>query len=114
MIGKLLGRLSLRGWRDGYRADRRWAKGADERAWRRDAIAELEPPLQDLPDPCPEGFYWIGQPWNCCEKCGLPAWEHAGMAQPPAGAGLVYDGPMVLQPWRPGYVELLKARWAPQ
>lgn len=37
MIGKLLGRLAFRGWRDGRRADRRWAKGRDERLWRSEA-----------------------------------------------------------------------------
>lgn len=44
MNGKLLGRLAFRGWRDGTRADRRWARGWDERLWQRDADDQMAPP----------------------------------------------------------------------
>jgi hypothetical protein len=61
VIGKMLGRLAFRGWRDGWRADRRWAKGRDERLWQRDYRDEYrtyahEPDcntLHDGPAPCP-------------------------------------------------------------
>lgn len=43
MLGKLFGRLAYRGWRDGWRADRRWARGRDERRWRRDFKDEMDP-----------------------------------------------------------------------
>jgi len=41
MTGRLLGRLGCSGWRDGDRADKRWAKHRDERQWQRDAADEL-------------------------------------------------------------------------
>jgi hypothetical protein len=60
MAGKLLGRLAFWGWRNGERADRRWAKGRDERLWRREADEDLtyahEPDCNTLhsgPASCP-------------------------------------------------------------
>lgn len=54
MTGKLLGRLGRRGWRTGWRADRRLAKGRDERIWRREADEDLRSVTnedQTIPDP---------------------------------------------------------------
>ena len=59
MLGKLLGRLAYRGWRDGWRADRRWAKGKDERLWRRDAAAEIDPGGPECQHP----------EWQPCARC---------------------------------------------
>jgi hypothetical protein len=53
--------------------------------------------------PCPEGFHWIGQRWDSCDGCGLPATEHAGMAMP-AGGSPFGGCRWRLDPWRPGEV----------
>jgi hypothetical protein len=61
--------------------------------------------------PCAEGFYWIGQSFATCDQCGLPAWEHAGMAEPdgdnPFGGGRGFH----LRPWKPGEAEACRRKW---
>jgi hypothetical protein len=57
---------------------------------------------------CPEGFHWIGQPWASCDECGLPAWEHAGMATANLESPFD-DSPLTLQPWKPGEAERIAA-----
>ena len=62
--------------------------------------------------PCPEGFHWIGQPFTTCDECGLPAWEHEGMADLPLNAG-PFNADWVLRPWQPGEREACRAKWDP-
>jgi len=60
--------------------------------------------------PCENGFHWIGQPFTSCDQCGLPAWEHAGMAVPAEGSNM-FDAEFVLKPWKPGEADAIKQRW---
>jgi hypothetical protein len=60
--GKLLGRLAFRGWRDGWRADRRWARGRDERLWEHEAWTELAEEREESTLRCPYG---------CCSTWSL-------------------------------------------
>lgn len=65
--------------------------------------------------PCPEGFHWMGQSFAHCDMCGLPAWEHDGMAEPKR-TGTVSDvfssnGHWVLKPWTPEGREACRRRW---
>lgn len=67
-----------------------------------------EPPAE--PVPCPEGFYWIGQAFSSCDQCGLPAWDHEGMAV--TDHALPFFPPTFrLKPWAPGEREACRARW---
>lgn len=66
MTGKLLGRLAFRGWRDGYRADRRWARGRDERLWERDTHQELTEEAEERLLACPYG---------CCHTTTGALWD---------------------------------------
>lgn len=63
--------------------------------------------------PCPEGFHWLGQPFTSCDKCGLPAWEHAGEARLPEGASPFSLAEFVLRPWGPGQADRIRAKWDP-
>jgi hypothetical protein len=54
-MAKLLGRMAFRGWRDGNRADRRWAKGCEERLWQREAKREADETADDAVLMCPYG-----------------------------------------------------------
>ena len=42
MLGKLLGRLAYREWRDSNPSDRTWARNRDERLWRQDWESEQD------------------------------------------------------------------------
>lgn len=64
--------------------------------------------------PCPEGYHWIGQSFRYCDKCGLPAWEHAGYAGLPENAD-PFDGDdqsWTLKPWKPGEREAVFRNWS--
>lgn len=63
---------------------------------------------------CPEGFHWIGQPFTHCDRCGLPAWDHAGNATKPRPTSPFDDeGPWALEPWGPGEAEACRRKWDP-
>lgn len=63
--------------------------------------------------PCPEGFHFIGQPLSSCDRCGLPAWEHAGIAEPARPLESPFDDVVLaLRPWRAGEREAVQRRWA--
>jgi hypothetical protein len=52
-------------------------------------------------EPC-EGFRWIGQPITSCDRCGRPAWEHAGEERLRKGAALPFgtgEDPFEIRPW---------------
>lgn len=59
-----------------------------------------------------EGFQWIGQPFTSCDRCGQPAWEHAGEEVPVEGAG-PFDNRRTVRPWKPGEADAIRAKWAP-
>ena len=52
-------------------------------------------------------FSWIGQPFDTCDECGRPAWEHAGIETAP----LTPFGAMTWRPWREGEAEAIRERW---
>jgi hypothetical protein len=65
--------------------------------------------------PCPEGFHFIGQAFTACDKCGLPAWDHDGMATLAGRLASPFDTqPWVLEPWKPGEREAVRQRWDPR
>lgn len=74
---------------------------------------ETQPaPVPEPVTPCPEGFHWIGQSFATCDQCGLPAWEHEGLAGYDSDAALPFFPPsFVLKPWAPGERERIRARW---
>lgn len=80
-----------------------------------DAPAQAREPETEQPEvPCPDGFRWIGQSFACCDGCGLPAWEHAGLSiLPKVGASLFGKTEWVLRPWNPGEAEQIRAKWDP-
>ena len=67
--------------------------------------------------PCPEGFHWVGQSFRYCDKCGLPAWDHAGEARLPqqkVSTDIIFGGAdlkWVLKPWEPGEREACFRKW---
>jgi hypothetical protein len=63
--------------------------------------------------PCSNGFHWIGQSFAWCDRCGLPAWEHAGMAKLPDGASPFGNAEFILDPWKPGQAEACRQKWEP-
>lgn len=71
------------------------------------SVEQPEPGSQ----PCAEGFHWIGQSFAHCDKCGLPAWDHAGTAGLPPGAGPFGRPDWVLKPYADGEAERIKAKW---
>lgn len=101
----------------GYDDSRATAK----EVWRRVGERRGRPLEQFPPKPpkvaCPEGFHWIGQSFACCDKCGLPAWEHEGMAsarRPESPWSPVPDEEYwVLKPWAPGEREACQRKWGP-
>jgi hypothetical protein len=96
-------------WRDAIKdPPNAWADSTDLAL-----IAAVDAYPRPQPAPCPEGFHWIGQPFTACDACGLPAWDHAGMAVLPEGAGPFGTKPFVLQPWEPGVVDKIRVLWDP-
>lgn len=72
-------------------------------AIRREREREEEPLPEEAPSiqPCPNGFHWIGQSFTSCDKCGLPIWEHAGVAVPQWQPRSPFDyAPLILRPWK--------------
>ncbi len=63
--------------------------------------------------PCPEGFHWIGQPFTSCDQCGLPAWDHDGMADFVPTSPVDMAAKPILRPWKPGEREAVRAKWQP-
>jgi len=78
------------------------------------AADRMERLLRPGPTPCPEGFHWIGQPATSCDECGLPAWEHEGMATSNRLESPFHNSLLVLRPWNPGEREEIKAKWGPK
>jgi len=66
----------------------------------------------EAPPVC-QGFVWIGQPFTTCDRCGQPAWEHAGEEVPVEGAG-PFDSERTVRPWKPGQADAIRAKWAPE
>lgn len=78
-------------------------------------IANRATPLAH-PGPCQEGFHWIGQTFDVCENCALPAWEHDGIATLEPGHSFA-DSPFgahewTLRQWQPGEREAIAEKWA--
>ncbi|MDQ0376540.1 hypothetical protein [Amycolatopsis thermophila] len=69
-------------------------------------------PAEGKPQPCADGFHWVGQSFDTCERCGLPAWEHAGEARLADGSPFT-DGGFVLRPWEPGEADAIRRKWDP-
>lgn len=71
-------------------------------------------PVEAKPErkPCPEGFHYIGQSFASCDECGLPAWDHEGMAvlAKPMNSPFSEFKP-VLRPWGDGERERIKRLW---
>jgi len=63
--------------------------------------------------PVCQGFVWIGQSFATCDRCGQPAWEHAGEEVPVEGAG-PFDNRRTVRPWKPGQADAIRAKWAPE
>lgn len=65
--------------------------------------------------PCPEGFHWIAQTFASCDRCGLPAWDHEGIAVPdvrPAEAeGALAARRHVLRRWHDGERLATARKW---
>jgi hypothetical protein len=74
------------------------------------ADTEEQQPPPPTQTPACEGFVWIGQPFTTCERCGQPAWEHAGEEVPADDAG-PFDMRRTVRPWNPGQADRIRARW---
>lgn len=62
--------------------------------------------------PCPDGFVWIGQSFEHCDACGLPAWDHTGWSEPNGEMLSPFDmRPWVLKPFEPGEADAVRAKW---
>jgi hypothetical protein len=87
------------------------------------AVAEHECPNQVMPGartrsaaeepkpeyPCKDGFQWgFAMRADSCEACGRPAWDHSGIAAPPADP---FGDEWGVQPWPPGVVKALRAAY---
>lgn len=70
---------------------------------------EALPATPEAPPVC-EGFQWIGQSFATCERCGQPAWDHAGEEVAVEGAG-VFDTRRTVRPWKPGQADAIRAKW---
>lgn len=69
MLGKLIGRLSYWGWRDGRRSDRRHVRSSEEQQWRRELRAEQDPYEPHLLD-CTCRFCRAPMDWQLpCRTC---------------------------------------------
>ena len=69
-------------------------------------------PAKESPKPCTEGFHWIGQSFTHCDRCGIPAWEHEGIAVPNRAMRSPLDPvEFVLRPWKPGEREACRRKW---
>jgi hypothetical protein len=75
--------------------------------------AEVQPPEVQAEDSKPvcEGFQWVGQSFAICERCGQPAWEHAGEELPAEGAD-PFDTRRTVRPWKPGEADAIRAKWS--
>lgn len=75
-------------------------------------VIELEDPETPVADePC-EGFRYLGQPITSCDRCGRPAWEHAGEERLRKGAlpfGADED-PFEIRPWPPSVLASWRRR----
>jgi hypothetical protein len=61
--------------------------------------------------PC-KGFRWIGQSFASCDRCGFPAWEHAGEERIREGASpFGLDNAMEFVPWKSGEAEAIRLKW---
>lgn len=70
----------------------------------------VDPVPPEPKKPCPEGFHWIGQSLAACDQCGLPAWDHEGLADG-SRDNPFSDAPFTLRPWEPGEREAIRAKW---
>jgi hypothetical protein len=53
----------------------------------------------------------MGQPFNFCDRCGQPAWEHEGLERV-QGSG-PFDTTLEIVPWARGELERIRAKWDP-
>jgi hypothetical protein len=74
------------------------------------AADETQAEPTELPPVC-EGFQWIGQSFATCDRCGQPAWDHAGEDVAAEGAG-PFDNRRTVRPWKPGEADAIRAKWA--
>jgi hypothetical protein len=87
----------------------RWARGGADRCelpavWHTTAAEESKPEY-----PCKDGFQWgFAMRADSCEACGRPAWDHSGIAAPPADP---FGDEWGVQPWPPGVVKALRAAY---
>ncbi|SOD80065.1 hypothetical protein SAMN06272781_6850 [Streptomyces sp. 1222.2] len=72
--------------------------------------AETGPAAAEAPPVC-EGFVWIGQSFATCDRCGQPAWDHAGEEVPVEDAG-PFDTRRTVRPWKPGQAAAIRAKWS--
>jgi hypothetical protein len=80
-----------------------------------DEAQQPETQAAEPPTVC-QGFVWIGQSFATCDRCGQPAWEHAGRDAPVPDAG-PFDTRRRVIPWEPGEADRIRAKWgtaAPQ
>ena len=99
---------------------------AQERIWSEDGFTDEDqaavtslrrlaaetpgPETQGGKSPVCEGFRWIGQSFATCDRCGQPAWDHAGEEVAVAGAG-PFDSRRTVRPWKPGEADAIRAKW---
>jgi hypothetical protein len=73
---------------------------------------DLKPIERPGPTPCPDGFHWIGQTFEHCDRCSLPARDHDGMSTLDKDRSPFDKGNRwVLRPWEPGEREAVRAKW---
>lgn len=99
----------------GYDSSRATAKLVWQRIGEKRGLPLEEFPPEPPKAPCAEGFHWIGQSFACCDKCGLPAWEHEGHATARRPESPWSSAPdeeyWVLKPWAPGEREACRRKW---
>jgi hypothetical protein len=89
-------------------ADGAWRTGHERL---RRLAAETQPSeAPSEPPPVCEGFRWIGQSFATCDRCGQPAWDHAGEEVPVEGAG-PFDTRRTVRLWEPGEADRIRAKW---
>jgi hypothetical protein len=72
--------------------------------------AAAEPDQTDQTPVVCEGFQWIGQSFATCDRCGQPAWDHAGEDVAAEGAG-PFDYRRTVRLWEPGEADAIRAKW---
>jgi hypothetical protein len=69
---------------------------------------------EEVPAPQPvvcQGFQWIGQSFATCDRCGQPAWDHAG-EEVVAEWASAFLARRTVRPWKPGQADAIRAKWS--